>query len=128
MFTNWLKNCCLILIICPFNFRCEYFSPSYSHFMSNYTVFFNIIISLLSYKPFYFKTSTTNSSFNVLNPILCLGCLLLLWLDGPGLLTAAAVLAAWRLWSATILTIIFVCVIFFIFYNKWFLIFLMHFL
>ena len=53
-----------------------------------------------------------------LTTILCLGCLLLLWLDGPGF--AAAALAVWRLWSDTILAIIFVRAIFFIFNNKWF--------
>ena len=65
MFTNWLNNTYLISIICPFNFCWEYFSPSYNHFTNNYTVFFDISISL---KVFYFKSSTTNSSFNVFNP------------------------------------------------------------
>ena len=57
MFTNWLNNTYIILIIYPSNFCWEYSSPPYNHFTNNYTVFFDIIISLLSQKPFHFKTS-----------------------------------------------------------------------
>ena len=39
MFTNWLNNSYIILIISPSNFWREYCSPSYNHFMNNYIVF-----------------------------------------------------------------------------------------
>ena len=120
MFTNWLNKTYIILIICPFNFCSEYCSPSYSHFTSNYTGFFLTSIFLCRARSlFILKLLPWILPSMFLTPILCLQCLLLLWLDGPGLL-AAPTFAAWRLRSATILAIIFVRAIFFILYNKWF--------
>ena len=119
MFTNCLNNTYIILTIYPFNFCWDYCSPSYNHFTNNYTVFLTSIFLCWARSLFILKLLPRILSSTFLTPILCLGCLLLLWLDGPGLLAAAA-LAAWRVRSATILAITFVLAIFFIFYNKWF--------
>ena len=120
MFTNWLINTYIILIICPFNFCWEYCSHSYNHFTNNHIVFLASIFLCWARSLFILKLLPRILPSMFLTPILCLGCLLLLWLDGPGLLAAATGLAAWRHWSATILAIIFVRAIIFIFYNKWF--------
>ena len=123
MFTNWLNKTYIILIICPFNFCWEYCSPSYSHFTSNYTGFFLTSIFLCRARSlFILKLLPWILPSMFLTPILYLGCLLLLSLDGLGLLAAAAAaLTAWHLWSANILAIIFVRAILFS-------ILLMHFL
>ena len=126
MFTNWLNSTYVILIICSFNFCWEYCSPSYNHFTNNYIFFFFFLTSIFpcwAVSRFVLKLVPRIFSPMFLILILCFGCLLLLWLDGPDLLAAAAAataLAAWCLCSATILAIIFVRAIIFIFYNKWF--------
>ena len=120
MFTNWLINTYIILIICPFNFCWEYCSHSYNHFTNNHIVFLASIFLCWARSLFILKLLPRILPSMFLTPILCLGCLLLLWLDGPCLLAAAAPLTAWHLWSATSFAITFVRAIFFIFYNKWF--------
>ena len=115
MFANWLNNTYIILITCSSNFCWEYCSCLYSHFTNSYTVYLTSISLCWARSLFILKHLPRIFPSMFLTPIFCLGCLLLLWLDGPGLLTAAAALADWHLWSATILAIIFVRVIFFIF-------------
>ena len=120
MFTNWLNNTYIIWIICPSNFCWEYCSHSNNHFTNNYTIFLTSVFLCWARSLFILKLLPRILPSMFLTSIHCLVCLLLLWLDGSGLLAAAASLSAWHLCSATILTIIFIRAISFIFYNKWF--------
>ena len=106
---QYLNNKYLYLICCS-NFCWKYCSPSSNHFPDSNITFFNINIFGCANSFFILKLLLRILPSIFLTPIHCLGTLLY-----PGGLTAAAAgfalalaLAAWRLWSCTILAIIFV--------------------